>query len=611
MFRPARLNNDDRPTPPPPRIRRSRGGRRRQFTAEQHMARGTYREDRHGPLPHETTPPITLAARPAPLPRRPAARWIRGPADLAAAEAGYLFDPRQGAYACHWIETHLHLVEGIWSGRPFTLLRWQRDYLYRLFGWYKFHEEWGRQALRYRRSLVMVAKKNGKSPFAAAIALLLAYGFHQPDQIEFGSEVLIVAKDKIQTENIFKHCRRMVKTSPALTDSCAINDGTCRILHTPTDTLCRAMAHDPDQLEGLNPRALVCDELHVWKNQRVWDAIRFAGASRPDFLLLAITTAGDDRQSLCYSQYEYGKQVNAGHIIDHELLPVIYEADPDDDWTRPSSWRKANPSLGAIVQKSELRAACTEAKHNARLQAPFRRYRLNVWTQPEAAWLDSSYWADCAATFNLESGKGYTACLGLDLARTRDLTAAVVTWLDHVDDQLYVWPMFWLPEQRARQLNHLVPMLEWAEAGYLRLVPGETTDYAAIYHDIEELTRQVYIANVLYDPWSADAFTLTIEQNLGLPRLKFPQTLHNFTGPAKEFERRILNGTLSHPANPVLTWQVGHCLVYTDPNGNIRPVRRETTDHRTIDGIVATLMSVAQTLREQPQVPFCSCFTLD
>jgi len=586
----------------------NRRGRRRQYSAREHLARGTYRADRHGPLEAAGTRFEPLSCRPLPLPpRKVAQKWIRSPADLAAIKAGYRFDPAQGAYAIGWIAKHLQLVEGTWTGQPFVLMPWQSDFLMRLLGWVKWSEEWGRWALRYRRALVMVPKKNGKSPFAAAIGLLLAYGFHAPEQIEMGSEVVIVAKDKIQTDNVFKHVRRMVKRSSALAATCHINESLARVLHGPTDTLCRALAHDPDQLEGLNPRALIADELHVWKGTRLWESIRWAGASRPDCLLLAISTAGDDRQSLLWNQYEYARDVNAGRIVDHEFLGVVYEADDDDDWTKPSVWKKANPSLGNTVKRSEIAASCTEAKANGRLQAAFRRYRLNVWTQPEAAWLDAQYWKDCGRRYGLEQIEGKTCALGLDLSRTKDLTAAVLTWMD--DDCLCCWPEFWLPEETARRLQPHVPMLDWAKAKHLHLTPGDTVDYGLVFDRIRELSEQTYISHVLYDPWNAEHITARFQDELGIERLKFPQTVSNFNSPAKELERRILSASFAHPKNPVLTWQAGHVLVYSDPNGNIRPVRREKTDHRTIDGIVALIMATAQTIRELPASDFA--FTLD
>lgn len=607
MFRPQ----DPTPDPSPNGHRKpapNKRGRRRHFSALDHQRRGTYRHDRHGPLPSDPQTPLpVLADRPMVVPRPTVPRkWIRGPADLAAIAAGYRWDGTQGAYAIRWIETQLQLVEGAWSGKPFTLMDWQRDFVMRLFSWVHYNPDWARWTARYRRALLMVPKKNGKSPFAAALGLLLAYGYHHAEPgPETGSEIVIVATDKIQTENVFKHCRRMVKKHQVLGEQCSINEYTCRILHPPTDTVCRTLAHNPDQLEGINPRALVCDELHSWKDTRTWDTIRYAGASRPDFLLLAITTSGDDRQSLCYSQYEYAGDVNAGRIVDHEFLGVIYEAHPDDDWTSPRVWKKANPSLGVTVHRGEIQSACTEAKHNLRIQDAFRRYRLNIWTQAESAWLDVQYWTERAAPIDLQTAAdGHTCTIALDLATTLDLAAAAVTWLDHDDDTLHLWTHFWLPLETARRRNHETPFLLWAKEGHITLIEGDTIDYAIIYEAIAQLTKKIYIANLIYDPWNAHHLTRQITDQLGIPRIKFPQTTGNFTGPCKEFERRIIAGTMTHSDNPILNWQAAHALIYTDPSGNIRPIRRHKNDHRTIDGVIASVMSTAQTMLEQKHVDF-------
>ena len=109
---------------------------------------------------------------------------------------------------------------------------------------------------------------------------------------------------------------------------------------------------------------------------------------------------------------------------------------------------------------------------------------------------------------------------------------------------------------------------------------------------------------MLYDPWNAENLTQRLEQELGIKRKKFAQTITAFNEPSLEFERRILNKTLCHNNNPVLNWQAANVLVKTDANNNIRPIKRSKDDYRTVDGVVASVMSIAEATREKPSFDF-------
>src|SRR5690606_11436444 len=107
--------------------------------------------------------------------------------------------------------------------------------------------------------------------------------------------------------------------------------------------------------------------------------LQYAFAARRQPLLMIISTAGDNLESIGFEQFEIARKIIAGDIVDHEHFAYIAAADDDDDWTSPATWRKANPSLGLTISEDEMRTACRRAQDNPAEAANFKRLRLNLW----------------------------------------------------------------------------------------------------------------------------------------------------------------------------------------------------------------------------------------
>ena len=80
--------------------------------------------------------------------------------------------------------------------------------------------------------------------------------------------------------------------------------------------------------------------------------------------------------------------------------------------------------------------------------------------------------------------------------------------------------------------------------------------------------------------------------------------------PTKELEKRVIEGTLNHGANPVLRWMASNITVEQDAAGNFKPSKKKFTER--IDGIVATITGFGRAILSdnQPEKCFlCSAFT--
>lgn len=205
---------------------------------------------------------------------------------------------------------------------------------------------------------------------------------------------------------------------------------------------------------------------------------------------------------------------------------------------------------------------------------------------------------DCYEPFDERSLAGQPCWGGLDLAIVSDLSAFALTFPQgEGDDELYrLLIRYWLPEETAKRLRDKVPYQQWADAGWITLTDGDEVDFPLIKQQIAELAEQYHVQEIRYDRAYAANLTQELELDHGIPRAEFPQTIMHYTLPSKLFERLVRKRRILHRGNPILTWQIGHVSLKTDNNNNIRPVRPKKGDHRTVDGVQATIMALSGAL---------------
>lgn len=522
-------------------------------------------------------------------------RWIRNAADERAVANGCYFDERRGEHIVKFFETFLRLYEGEFAGQRFIPQDWQSDLLYRVFGWVRFSEHWGRAVRRFRKAATFVPKKNGKSPLGAGVGLYLLAG-----DGEQGQKVFSAAKDGQQARIMHTHAEKMIELSPSLRRHCKLNRSTGRIVFQPTSSTYSILSGDNiDGQEGLNGSVII-DEIHV-VDERLARVLEHMGASRAESLQFEISTAGNNPDGYGRKQYDYGHGVNDGKFPDDEFFFTSYEAPQDatDEQieTTPAIWKDANPSWGRTINEEEFKAALTRAKRSLADWSVFKMYRLNIWSASANPWIKQDSWQGCFKLFTLDDLKGLPCWLGLDLSKTRDMTAAVLIFQD--GDEFYQLPFFWFPEDEAKARNHLAPYLQWAADGHLELTPGNVVDYRAILSRLVELHTVFGFRSVAYDRTYAEELTANLEDETGIERIVFEQTWRNYADGCANYERLILAGDLHHDGNPILAWQAGHVQVKTDANQNKRPVKPPHNDHKKIDGIVAGIMGLSLALSQQ------------
>jgi phage terminase large subunit-like protein len=510
-----------------------------------------------------------------------------------------LFSEAKADRAVNFFERVLVHTKGEYAGKPFILTDWQKDLIIRpLFG--TVNPDGTRQ---YRIAYISTARKNGKSELAAGIALYLLSADDEP-----GAEVYGAAADKEQASIVFDVASEMVKRSAYLSSFLRRINSRKRVVWEAEASFYQAIPADEKTSHGFNAHGVIVDELHVQPKRDLWDVLTTSTGTRRQPLVAAFTTAGFDRYSICWEQYDYAKRVARGAVNDPTFFSYIAEpnvgnqnVEDDDDWEDPATWAKANPALDDYRRRDELETAYEKAKATPAYQNTFKRLYLNIWTSQIIRWLDLARWdASAGEPFTLDDARGRDCVAGLDLASTTDIAALVLVFPsgEGSERRYDVLPFFFMPKdtlaEAERKLNN-IPLQLWADQGYIIATEGDVIDYGAITDKIDELAQAVNIKEVGFDRWGATQLIQGLE-NSGMTVIAIGQGFASMSAPTKETLNLIIAKKLRHGGNPVLRWMADNMVVKEDSAGNQKPEKAKSSGK--IDGIVATIMGVDRATRQ-------------
>ena len=475
--------------------------------------------------------------------------------------------------------------KGEWAGQTFRLEPWQQFIVWNLFGWQR--EDGTR---RFRWGYNEVARKNGKSTLAAGVGLYLLTADGEP-----GAEVYSAATKRDQARITHSEATRMVKASPALRKRVRVFRDNLHV--ESTESKFEPLGRDTDSMDGLNVHGAIIDELHAHKTRDLVDILETAQSARRNPLQFEITTAGYDRESICWEHHEYTEKVLSGVVEDDRWFGIIYTIDADDDWQDEATWRKANPNLGISKKVEYMRQQAQRAREIPSQLNAFLRLDLDVWTQSETKWVNLEHWKLCGEAVDANGLRGRRCYGGLDLSSTTDVSAFILVFPpDEVGDAYKVLCRFWIPEESMHERSHRdrVPYDAWVRQGYMVATPGNVIDYDYILAQIDEDAQIYDLQEIAFDRWGATKIVQSIEE-LGLICVQFGQGFASMSAPMKELEKLILSHKLAHGNNPVLAWMADNLVAAVDPAGNIKPDKQRSIEK--IDGMVALIMALDRALR--------------
>ncbi|BGI52706.1 MAG: terminase large subunit [Candidatus Hamiltonella defensa (Ceratovacuna japonica)] len=521
-------------------------------------------------------------------------------------ERGIVFSQPRAQHVLDFYRFLPH-VKGDLAGQPIELMDWHVFILINLFGFLVplVDEQTGAPVLkpdgqpvrvrRFRTAYNEVARKNAKSTLSSGIALYMTGA-----DGEGGAEVYSAATTRDQARIVFDDAKTMIKKAPSTLGK-RFDFNKLAIYQASSASRFQPLSSDAHSLDGLNIHGGIVDELHAHKTRDVWDVLETGTGARLQSLLFGITTAGFDKEGICYELRDYALKVLRGFnstvegaIQDDSFFALIYTLDEGDDPFNEAVWTKANPGLGVCKRWDDLRRLAHKAKEQVCARTNFFTKHMNLWVTAESAWMDMLKWEQCLPLAAPHELKITPMWVGIDLAHKIDICAAVKVWRTP-DGHVHVEGKFWLPKGRLARCSRQMAQLyrKWAELDKLMLTEGDVIDHAQIKEELQAWVAGERLKEIAFDPWSATQFSLSLAEE-GLPLVEVSQTVRNLSEAMKEVEALVYSDRFHHSQHPVMNWMMSNITVKVDKNDNIFP--NKSTSEAKIDGPVALFTAMSRVL---------------
>ena len=441
------------------------------------------------------------------------------------------YNAKEADKAIQWIEAHCFHTEGPLAPGPLVLELWQRALVAAIFGIYDpdTHKR------RYREIVLVVARKNGKSILASAIARYI-----WALDGGFGARVYCVAPKLDQAAIVYDQVWMMTQLDPEwmeLRDRIQASkdehnrkteDDSLLARHRQGDlfipgTNCQVkkLAYAARRSDGFSPSLTICDEVSAWegdKGLKQYEVMKSAMGARDmgdkPGLLLSCTTAGYVHDGIYDELFKRATRVLLGDSKEKRLLPFLYTIDDVEKWNDINELRKSNPNLGVSVTIDYLLEEIAIAEGSLSKQAEFITKYANIKQNSSQAFLSVQAVEKCTGEpLRLEDHQDRYGVIGVDLSQTTDLTAAVCLIQEHED--IYAFAKFWLPSAKIEEATARdgMPYAAYIKRGFLEPSGDNFIDYEDCYRWITSLVEQYKILplRIGYDRYSAQYLVKALE----------------------------------------------------------------------------------------------------
>jgi len=478
------------------------------------------------------------------------------------------------------------------TGGPFQLDQWMERLVRMIYG-----PRWHDGTRRYRMVDIMLPRGSHKTGLGAGLSMLHTIGW---EKLPLG-QVALAACNREQARIAFNECMGFVVADPRLGRHVRIRDSRHEITHKAARSTLKAISADAATANGKTSSFVLFDEVHAWRDRRLYDTLRTGLNKVPGSLGIVISQAGVGAENLAADVFGHARRVAEDPDVDPRTLPVLFEAEKGDDWLDEKLWHFVNPGLSCSPPYPDLegmRQLAREGQSRPAVRDRFVNDHLNLWLDRAASpFISAETWATSAGDVDLERlARERVPCwLGVDLSAANDLTAIVAVWPnpDH-EGRFITYPWFFCPADRISQREAVTqqPYSAWARDERLITTPGETIDLGAVEAKIIELSREFDVQAVAYDPYLShgiaprliDADVPMVEQRQGTISMM----------PCISTADRIINGKfLTHPGHPVLSWNVENIEIEFNSLGHKVRLRKPSHNHNLcIDGAVALVMAL-------------------
>ena len=513
----------------------------------------------------------------------------------------FIFDNKKANHVIGWIEKHCFHVEGELAPQNLKLELWEKALISCIYG---IVDPKTKKRV-FREVLLLVARKNGKSLLASALA-----NYEFQEGAGFGGRIYNVAPKLEQAEIIYGNAWAMIQLDPDYIERKTAleqkrgSSGRQRVDDDPlipkhrvsdiylpaTNSTLKKIAFSAKKSDGFNPSLAICDEVAAWEGDgglKQYEVLKSGMGARPEGYMLSCTTSGYVNDSIFDELVKRSTRFLLGDSKEKRLLPFLYMIDDPEKWDDIDELQKSNPNLGVSVSVDYLLEEIAVAEGSLSKKAEFIVKYANLKQNSSLAWLSSSIVEKMSGEhLDINDFQHTYAVAGVDLSQTTDLTSACV--VIEKNGELYVFSKFWLPAEKIDEATKRdgLPYQIYLQRGLLELSGDNYVDYHSCYAWLTHLVSDLEILplKVGYDRYSAQYLVQDLEAfGFNCDDVYQGDNLH---GVLQEMEGLFKDGKVHIGDNDLLKVHLlNSAIKHNVERGRGRLIKLSPTAH--IDGVAA------------------------
>lgn len=503
-----------------------------------------------------------------------------------------------------FIEKECKLYQAPYAGKPFFMELFQKFITEATFAILIYDEELDRYVRKYQDVLLLLGRKNGKSPYSSAIAL--SEWFCGP----MGGNILCCSNSYEQADILYQGIDSMREESKTLEKVTHRNQkgiffGNPRQkkkkgkFSKQNKGSIKKLSAKTGAKEGKNISMGIVDEVHEMPDNSLTAPVQQALSTQDEPLYFEITTEGFTDDGYLDERLINARKVLKGEIDNERWLILLYTQDNENEiWQDERSWQKSNPAIGIFKKYSFLRKMIEEAKNSTAMRAFVLAKDFNIKQNSASAWLKEEDIISLE-TFDIEKFRGFYYIGGIDYSETTDLCNAKALFIDPETKKKYSLSMYFIPEVKANE-DSLNPegkdYIGLAQKGLVTICPGDENDaevvanwFYSLYVDYDMTPYKIG-----YDNWHMKELKKKLGEYFGEEVLeRINMEFGSVSNPMGLVESDLKYKNLIYNNNELDEWCLKNTAIKVDNIGRIMPVKVERQAKNRIDGALGFIIAYA------------------
>jgi phage terminase large subunit-like protein len=474
----------------------------------------------------------------------------------------YVYKPEEAYPVAKFIE----MLPDPKTRKMHPLAKFQKFIIGLLYGWRKKKDN----TRRFRKAYISLARKNGKSILVAGIALYeLLFGKNPVA----ARQVVAAANTKDQASIVFKmiksYTNALRSKSPAVKKRTKVNKYEIEVTDEST---VKPLSSDADSLDGLDVLCGIIDEYGEAKSTDIIEVIESSQSQQLEGLILMISTATKKLNGPMHAiEYPYVDKLLNDEVKGEAYLALCWEMDSLTEVDDPENWIKANPLFeipeAYDVMMNHKEASLDEYKGKSDLSGWLTK-EMNFWVQSSKdSFITKEEW-ESVKTSSKYDLKGRKIYIGLDLARTSDMTA--VSWVIPIEEE----SKFLLGTHgfvssvggiEHKQTIDKIPYRQYESMGLIHISQRDDglIDTEEMCDWIKEFidANNFQLMGIYYDPFMADKAIINLGKHYYNKLVEVPQRINYLSSPTRSLREFIRRGEVLHQSNPLLNRAVYNAVL--------------------------------------------------